>query len=332
MVKFCLSCGKALDESVKFCTGCGANADLNTQTATQQPPIQQQSQPQTNYQPPVQQQYPPAQQQYMTQPIPPQKKTNGKIIAVLLIVVIVAIILVAILFFFAFQDGDSDSNNASDASSLLVGRWDIKPSAGYVYNFKDDNTLWLESEYSITGQNIGTWAFKNGKLCLTISYGYIESGVQEECLNCDFSEGNTVLSLSGGTTFPDMTFSKKADASGDGDGDDEEPSGDATNFYGSWENTSSYSEYSTTSQIWTFYSNGSVKMETFYTYSYVEDGDSTYTYWGNFNINNNELCIATIYDGVTSSYPTCYDFSFSNNYNTLTITYFSEDLYVFTKV
>ena len=102
MAKFCINCGRPLDEAVKFCAGCGA------------PQPYQQPQPQPQPQPYQQLQQPPPQQQYASAPVSPATRKRKKPLIIGGITgacaLALAIALVATNGFGLFKKSNSGSN------------------------------------------------------------------------------------------------------------------------------------------------------------------------------------------------------------------------------
>ena len=151
MAKFCMNCGKPLDEAAKFCAGCG------TAQAAQQPAPVQQAQPQT--QPYIQPQQPPQyQQQYAPQyqpaPAPkPKSKTPfivGGVGGALAIVLVVVLIATNVFGLFGKDGGDNPTNS--------------KPTSGNSTNSGGDTP---------TGEN-AVWG--NGELELYPAYASVPEG------------------------------------------------------------------------------------------------------------------------------------------------------------
>jgi len=320
MVRYCQNCGSPLRDNAKFCGKCGTSLPIQTpvQPAYAQPPVQQ----------------PSNQPQY---PASPQKKSNGKIIAAILAVSIIAAIICAVLFFTWFQE-DSDNDTILPDEQKLIGTWDMisitVESNGETQTFDgDDNSMSFNSDHTATSNlestSQDTWELKNGQICVTSidsTYGYDE---QIQCMDYNFSDDDKTLTLSYTTTYEDsygieqtmrytILLNKKTTFNGEGEETDS-----SYDFLGAWEQTSD-DPYSSYNQTWTFYSNGSVKMEAEYS-EY-----STSTSWATYQIKNNQLCLTYIYVG--DEYEMCYDYQFSGNKNNLSITYYSELTYTFTKI
>lgn len=328
MVRYCQNCGSPLRDNAKFCGKCGTPLPIQApvQPAYAQPPVQQ----------------PSNQSQYPTYP---QKKTNGKIIAAILAVIIIAAIIGAVLFFIFFQEASDDDTDTPDEKKL-IGTWDMisitTESNGETQTFDgNNNILSFNSDHTTTSDSGSTsqdtWELKNGQICVTSidsTYGY---DTEIQCMDYNFSNDDKTLTLSYTTTYEDsygmeqtmkytLLLNKKTAFNGDGEEEEEEEeAGSSYDFLGAWGQTSD-DPYSSYNQTWTFYNNGSVKMDIEYS------EHSTYSSWATYQIKNNQLCITYIYDSVESEYEICYDYQFSNNKNTLSITYYSELTYTFTKI
>lgn len=339
MVKFCKMCGTPLQEGVKFCPKCGATIG---QAAFQQPPVQPQQpmyQPQTNtYQQPMAPQQPYYGQTQSYVPMP--KKSNKKIFAAIIAVIIIVVLIIAIFFVFVIGNNKNDSSDESKIigtweidsiyeMSDLYGKKDMPIPSGFKMIFKSNGDLTISPVGSPTLE--GTWELKNGKLCI-MSKDY---GAPANCSDYSLSPDGSSLTITTPSTeetwdgqiysVTSYTVLKKVTSSNGDDADDEEDNdvNDYTieDILGSWEMAEDPSSGSSYDQIWTFYSNGSMKMDYIYTYS-VYDGTnetSTYTTWANYELKNNQLCL----NYTEYSFETCYDFEITNNGNTLTTTYYS---------
>ena len=87
------------------------------------------------------------------------------------------------------------------------------------------------------------------------------------------------------------------------------------NFIGTWETV----ETSSDSEIWTFYSNDTVKTVS----SYLEEGEEEpyiLTSWSNYDIVDGRLCFKNIGENIDNP-PTCFDYEFSNGNKNLTLSY-----------
>ena len=350
MVKYCPICGIALADGVKFCAGCGAKIQVNAPAAYQQPPVQQPNQPMNYYQPPVQQ-YAPAQQQYTPYPMNPPKKSNKKAFAAIAAVIVVAIVVLALLFFIVLADGD-DTNKGdkknTGVSTTFIGAWGIESmeidgmdySSGFgtaILTFKSDGTYTLTSS---SDSSSGTWETKNGKFYSTSSDSDISSfGYYPGGMDYVFSNGDNTLTLSYSVTYSGETHSmeiilKKTSSGNNGDGDgDGDGDSDEGDLLGSWELTSIYPPSdSTGDQIWTFYSNETVKMVSTYTYEWdTETQTSTSILWASYQLTNGQLCLEFLDDDY-GSYDMCYDFELSSSGNSFTVQYLTEFTITFTKI
>ncbi len=352
MVKYCPNCGAILADDAKFCAGCGFKMQVNNPTTTtyNQTPVQQQTQPINYYQPPVQQ-YPPAQQQYTPYPMNPPKKSNKKAFAAIAAVAVVTIVVLALLFFIVLAGGD-DTNNGdkknTGVSTTFIGTWGMESmkidgmdySGGYdnvILTFKSEGTYTFTSS---SDSSSGTWETKNGKFYSTSSDSDISSfGYYPGGMNYVFSNGDNTLTLSYSVTYSGETHSMEiilkktssgnnGDGGGDGDGDSDD--GD---LLGSWELTSIYPPSdSTGDQIWTFYSNETVKMVSTYTYEWdTETQTSTSILWASYQLTNGQLCLEFLDDGY-DSFDMCYDFELSGSGNSFTVQYLTEFTITFTKI
>ena len=291
MAKFCTKCGAQLTEGAKFCTSCGAN--IEQPSTPEKTPQTTSSQP-TNY-----------------TPMPPKPKSNMKIIGAILAVIIAVVIVLVVVFMFLDLDlGGSDDNNGSSggtADSRFVGEWYMDTGYGNMtYNFKSNGNLAISMYETVLG-DVGTWTVSGDQLCIEFNSQWAELAGGEDlsqCIDYEFSDGGNTLTLTQNGSSPTVLTKtgSSSQENGDDGGSSDNGGGDYTGeLLGSWINTSGSPGYSSTS-IWTFYSNGTVKMESSYDWS-----DETYVEWAEFEVQSGQLCF--VYYG----YPMCFDITFSGS-------------------
>ena len=109
MARFCMNCGKQLNDAVKFCASCGAQ-----QQPAPQPAPAQSAQPQQQPQPYIQPQY---QYQQPYAPTPKKKSKTpfivGSIVGVLVIVLVIVLISTNVFGLFGSGGGDNPNDNTN---------------------------------------------------------------------------------------------------------------------------------------------------------------------------------------------------------------------------
>jgi len=102
--------------------------------------------------------------------------------------------------------------------------------------------------------------------------------------------------------------------------------GEKNKFIGTWRTV----ETSLDSEIWTFYSNGTIKTVS----SYLEEGEeepSISISWSNYEIDDYKLCFTQAGE-YGDNPPMCFDYEFSNGNNSLTLSYKAVVALVLSKV
>ncbi len=288
MTKFCTKCGAPLAEGIKFCTSCGAGIEQpSTPAETTQPTSEQP----TGY-----------------TPMPSPNKSNMKIIAAILTVIIAIVIVLVVVFVFLDVDLNGDNNGSGGtADSRFVGEWEY--SSGGVtgsYNFKSDGKLAISMSGVGLG-DIGTWSVSGDQLCIEFSSEWAELAGGEglnQCIDYEFSDGGNTLTLTetGGSPVVLTKTGSSSQENGDDCGSSSNGGQDYTGeLLGSWINTSGSPGYGSTA-IWTFYNNGTVKMESSYDWT-----EETYVEWADFEFKSGQLCF--VYFG----YPMCFNITFSGS-------------------
>ena len=176
MVKYCVNCGKQLDDNAKFCGSCGANMKNNSQPVQQQytnqkQPVQQNyqtPQPQQNFQNNQNSQY--AQYYGYTQTVPVKKK-SGTVIGAIVALAIIIVVVIAALYFFVFSTGESNSENNStniSGKSSILGTWQYNYNTDTItFKFNSDNSCELGSSGVMI--NIGSWQTQDNKLTIIVT-------------------------------------------------------------------------------------------------------------------------------------------------------------------
>ena len=192
-MKFCVSCGKQIDDGISFCPYCGA----------QQPQQRQPQQPQ-----PQQQQYQP-QQQYQYQPQQPKQASKGNI---LLKILPIAVIVIALIVGAAMRQSlkDEQAQRAKDDADALASlnqqlleRLEAEKFVGTWKDVDDEGTYYMIFSFELGGSGTITasvdgtlqtesieWEAKDGKL-------YIEATEEGEEVELIFeysftNAGNTL--------------------------------------------------------------------------------------------------------------------------------------------
>jgi len=310
-------CGTPLQEGVIFCPKCGANVGQ----ATFQQPIA------------------PQQPYYgQTQPYAPMPKKSNKKLIIAIAAIVAIIIVIGLAVFFLVSSWENEDNLVG--KDKFVGTWEIESVTtesdlngintqsgfGEKITFKSDGTL----EMTFMGTNMsGSWEIKNGKICIKQT-----GSSNETCTEYKFSNGDKTLTITSSGTVEDWdgteytqkstTVLKKVTTSSDDDGNDNVNDYTIDDILGSWDMEEDPTYGSNYDQIWTFYNNGSLKMDSIYIYSgYDETSESsTYTTWATYELKNYKLCL-TYTDYSDQPYEVCFDISISNNGNTLALTYYT---------
>jgi len=320
MVKYCPYCGAQSDETDKFCLRCGNNLQIlqstqfTQQTTTKVQPTGQVTSPQPTV---SLQTYGPPQEHSP----PKQKKSYSKIIAALVGIIVIIIVLV-ILFLFVFNGGDDQFNGTWQITSMKMDG--IETSVGSAsITFNTDGTLVSESSgFTSTG----TWEVRNGKLYITSSDSG-PSSLDNIGFDYSFSGTNTlILSYSGIiSNGDDQTHTIQivlitGGLSDEDQNDNQNGYGEDLKFIGTW--NYEYTGF------------GSVNIIINSDHS-LEIGYYGFTYEiGTWTLNNEEICLITtedIFETGSEETTQCFNYSFSNGDNILTLTAIGLEDIVLTK-
>jgi hypothetical protein len=304
MAKFCTKCGAPLAEEGKFCTSCGASIEKSSTPAEPNHPA-------------------PSQPTNMT-PIPPKPKSNMKIIGAVIAVVIAVVIILAVVFLFldinlGGSNGDNNGSSGGSADTRFVGTWDYS-SGGITgsYIFKSDGTLAISMSGVELG-DVGTWSVNGNQLCIEFNSQWSELAGGEDlnqCITYQFSDGGNTLTLTESGSAP-IVLTKTGSTSEE---EDDEDGGSGDNGGGTGEDYSSelvgtWTIEDMPYQTWVFYSNGTLK----WAYDYA---GYDYNFWYTYNFENGQLCLTSIFAGISVGDPVCGDFVMDAGGDSFTYTWY----------
>ena len=115
-----------------------------------------------------------------------------------LIMLGIAVLLICVGLTGCFEDKkESDDSDKQEDINKLIGKWRNleSNSTENLMTFYDNGTFKIVANYLDEGYNNTAWGYfdiKDGRLCMSESLGQYES---TECLDYDFSNNNTTLSL-----------------------------------------------------------------------------------------------------------------------------------------
>lgn len=298
MAKYCPRCGAQTEETDRFCRICGNS--IQFEHPTQTGPIAYQQQPDSN-------QIYSQESKYIQ---PQQKKSYSKIIGAL-IGVIAIIIIIVILFLFVFNGVSDQFTGTWQISSMKMDGIET-PIGSASITFNSDGTLISDSSGFTS---MGTWEVKNNKLYIS-STDSNPSSFDNIGFDYSFSESNRlILSYTG--IIPnedDLTHSIQIILVLDGTYNDSQNGNqngneDTSKFIGTW------------NYEYPGYGNLNIIVKSDYT---LEIEYSGFIYGaGSWSLNNEEICLTTtedIFETGSAETTQCFDYSFSNADNTLTLT------------
>ncbi len=333
-MSYCSICGAQLREGVNFCPACGSKVQQQpvqqpqppqpvpqqpSQVPSMQQPAQIQPQQQTSAIPPYQQPY---QQQQNVAYYP--KKSYGKIIGAVITVVIILILLL-VVFFVLLGNGNDDDDSSSGSDQRFIGTWKAVQliedgSSTYVtwdwtFTFNSDGTAISDND-GIVDQ--GTWEIKNNQICGETTYLS-----DNNCADFQFTQNDNTLTLTQ-SYYDDWDQSTHTyivvltkESSNNGNGGNDGTTGDQSSFYGTWDITSLIVD-------------GDETISSYYSYSITYNSDLSYTanvdselQTGEWYLSGGKLYMIPDYinDPNSDYYQAGMDFSFSNGFNKLTLTF-----------
>jgi predicted nucleic acid-binding Zn ribbon protein len=217
--------------------------------------------------------------------------SKTKIVALVVVIIVVAVVVGSLLFFKVFQGDESQSE-----TNKFIGVWS-QVNGNLTLTFYNNGSMKQVTTWGDGSESVSwiPYEVKGEQLC------YIDSEGISFCFDCEFSNSDRRFSMMmGGQT---TAYDKVQDTIQDGANQ-----GAASKFIGKWKYMGSSDDYST---YYTFYTNGSAKLENVYT-----DGTGS-TDWTNYLLEDSKIQFFPPGENPSSNYT--YDYEFSNNDTQLVI-------------